>query len=89
MKRLRNTFLLAALLTQVLALVALPVPASGQQSTPIVSTPIAPPQTVEGDPQPYIVRGIATKEQRSIIHRTYANDAFHTLSIIFRPQGEK
>ena len=66
-KSLRNTFLLIGLLTLVLALVAIPSSASGQPSTPIVSTPVAPPQTVEGDPQPYIVRGIATKEQRSII----------------------
>jgi carboxypeptidase T len=66
-KSLRNTFLLAALLTLVLALVALPAPASGQPSTPIVVTPAIPAQTQEGEPQPYIVRGIATKEQRSII----------------------
>jgi carboxypeptidase T len=66
-KHLRNTFLLAALLTLMLALVALPAPASGQPSTPIVVTPAIPAQTQEGEPQPYIVRGIATKEQRSII----------------------
>jgi hypothetical protein len=63
-KGLRNSFLLAAFTILALLLAIIPSAASGQPATPI--TPPAAP-TLEGEARPYIVRGIATKEQRSVI----------------------
>src|SRR5262245_7131036 len=58
--------LLALGLLLLLALAFIPSAASGQPAVPPAQGPVA------GEPQPYVVRGVRTKEQRSAIARTGA-----------------